>query len=164
MIDPDWEQADFEALYQLVDELRLTRLGYTVLTPLPGTPLYQQLLPRLVERDWSKWDMHHVLYEPHLGRRRFFELFVESWRRNVLSQGFSPLHLAKWLRGLGLPEMLALFKILIRTRRMLDVEAYLDETFPLQIPADVPGRIERRAESTVQLSGVGGLGDRDVRL
>ena len=38
VVDPDWGEADFHALWDLVDRLGLERSGYTVLTPLPGTP------------------------------------------------------------------------------------------------------------------------------
>jgi hypothetical protein len=134
VIDPDWDEADFEKLWSLVDRLKLTRLGYTVLTPLPGTPLFESLKSRIVERDWSKWDMHHVLYEPRLGRRRFFELFVECWRRNVLGAEHA-MNWVHWLKGLNPNQMWTLARVLWQTQRLLRVDAYLDETFPLQVPA-----------------------------
>jgi len=138
VIDPDWTEANFVELWNLVDRLKLSRLGYTVLTPLPGTPLFDSLKPRIVEHDWSKWDMHHVLYEPRLGRHRFFELFVECWRRNVLGAGHAP-HWGRWLVGLRPSQMWTLARVLLQTQRMLRVDAYLDETFPLQVPARFGG-------------------------
>ena len=144
VIDPDWDEADFEQLWAMVDRLKLTRLGYTVLTPLPGTPLFAQLRPRILDWDWSKWDMHHVLYEPKLGRRRFFELFVECWRRNVLGARHAG-HWLRWLRGLTPGQVAVLARVLWRTQRLLNVDAYLDETFPLQVPAWVSdGETARR--------------------
>ena len=134
VIDPDWDEQDFERLWALVDRLKLTRLGYTVLTPLPGTPLFEQMKDRIVDFDWSKWDMHHVLYEPKLGRRRFFELFVECWRRNVLGPKHAG-HWLRWVRGLTPAQVAVLGRVLWRTQRLLDVDAYLEETFPLQVPA-----------------------------
>lgn len=135
VIDPDWGEAEFSAIWDMVDRLQLNRLGYTILTPLPGTPLFDQLTPRIREWDWSKWDMHHLLYEPRLGRQRFFELFVECWRRNVLSSRRAVPRLSKWLRGLTLGQALVLLRVLWRTQRMLEVKPYLDEAFPLQVPA-----------------------------
>lgn len=135
VIDPDWGEAEFSAIWDMVDRLQLNRLGYTILTPLPGTPLFDQLTPRIREWDWSKWDMHHLLYEPRLGRQRFFELFVECWRRNVLSSKRAVPKLTKWMSGLSLGQMLVLVRVLLRTQRMLGVQHYLDEAFPLQVPA-----------------------------
>ncbi len=61
------------------------RAGYTILTPLPGTELFQKLAPALEGQPWFKYDMHHVLWEPRLGARRFFELYAETWRRSILN-------------------------------------------------------------------------------
>ncbi len=146
VVDPEWTESDFESMWALVDRLGLERLGYTVLTPLPGTQLYDQMLPRLVDRDFEHYDMHHVLFEPRLGRQRFFELFVESWRRNVLSASHSKRKWWRWLLGLSPSQMLSLARVLIRTQRLLNVDAYVRETFPLQLPAlpDTVGS-ERRA-------------------
>ena len=47
VIDPDWDEADFEKLWAFVETLRLGRAGYTVLTALPGTPFYEASRPRL---------------------------------------------------------------------------------------------------------------------
>ncbi|HMA96850.1 MAG TPA: radical SAM protein [Polyangiaceae bacterium] len=135
VVDPDWGEAEFHAMWDMVDRLSLTRLGYTILTPLPGTPLFTQLESRIREWDWSKWDMHHLLYEPKLGRQRFFELFVECWRRNVLAGKNALPKLSSWARGLSPTQMLVLVRVLWRTQRMLGVRHYLDEAFPLQVPA-----------------------------
>jgi radical SAM superfamily enzyme YgiQ (UPF0313 family) len=140
VIDPDWGQEDFEAMWAMVDRLDLRRAGYTVLTPLPGTPLYDRLEARLLERDWAKFDMHHVLYEPRLGRHRFFELFVASWRRNVLSPRHARAHWWKWLRQLRPVQAWTLLKVLWQTQRLLDVDAYLDDAFPLQVPASITSK------------------------
>jgi radical SAM superfamily enzyme YgiQ (UPF0313 family) len=135
VIDPDWGKEEFSALWEMVDRLKLSRLGYTVLTPLPGTPLFTKMQHRIVERDFAKWDMHHLLYEPRLGREQFFELFVECWRRNVLSSRRAAPKILGWMRGLTPGQILTLVRVLLRTQRMLNIQNYLDETFPLQVPA-----------------------------
>lgn len=154
VVDPQWQEKDFEVMWQLVDRLKLDRLGYTVLTPMPGTELFDRLRGDLVDFDWSHYDMHHVLYEPRLGRRRFFELFVDSWKRNVLSLGHSATKWWRWLGDLTPTQMWALVRVLARSQRLMRVNAYLDETFPLSLPAGlgegpVPGPpSSRSAEST----------------
>lgn len=135
VVDPDWGESDFEDLWALLDRLRLDRVGFTVLTPLPGTEYYAQQRARLAERDFSRFDMHHVLWEPRLGRRRFYELMVSSWKKNVLSSGNASRRWLKWFRGIGVREALALAGVLYRTQRLMDVDAYLDDTFPLELPA-----------------------------
>jgi radical SAM superfamily enzyme YgiQ (UPF0313 family) len=137
VIDPDWSESDFEAMWALVDRLHLEGSGYTVLTPLPGTPYFEEVRDRIRERDWSHFDMHHILWEPRLGRRRFFELFVESWRRSILNPANSHGRWRRWLRGLSPRQILALAGALMRTHRQMNLDAYLSETFPLQLPASV---------------------------
>jgi radical SAM superfamily enzyme YgiQ (UPF0313 family) len=146
LVDPDWDEADFEALWAMVDRLRLDRAGYTVLTPLPGTPLFDASRHRIRESHWSHWDMHHVLWEPRLGRERFFTLFVETWRRNVLSPQRSRSKLWRWARGLTPAQLLLLGRVLLHTRRLLHVPSYLAETFPPSAPAAaLSGRLPLQA-------------------
>lgn len=137
VVDPDWDESDFQAMWDVVDRHRLGRAGYTILTPLPGTAYFEQCRPRLREWNWSHYDMHHLPWEPRLGRRRFFEMFVECWRRSVLNPSQSRGHRLEWIRGLSFRQLLLFAGAMVRTRRLLNVDAYLSETFPLQIPAGV---------------------------
>lgn len=140
VVDPDWGESDFEAMWSLVDRLALNRAGFTVLTPLPGTPLFDAMRDRIVEPDWSRWDMHHLLWEPRLGRRRFFELFVASWKRNVLSPRYSTQKWWRWARELGPRQVVTFARVIAQTQRMLRVEAYMKEAIPAQVPAAASGR------------------------
>ncbi len=137
VVDPDWQEGDFEALWGLVDRLGLEGAGYTILTPLPGTPFFDEVRHRIREWDWSHYDMHHLPWEPRLGRQRFFELFAQTWRRSILNPARSFRRWHKWLRGLSVRQLLMFAGAMRRTRRLMDVDAYLTEVFPLQIPAAV---------------------------
>ena len=127
--DPDWEEADFERLWAFLEKHRLDHVGFTVLTPLPGTRYFDESRPRIRDPDWSHYDMHHLLWEPRLGRQRFFELFAETWRRTALhargARGWWSY--AKQVRARDLPF---LFRVLRQSRRLFDPRAYLAETFP----------------------------------
>ncbi|MEW6657917.1 MAG: radical SAM protein [Thermodesulfobacteriota bacterium] len=47
-------------------ELDLDSLQYLILTPIPGTPVYQELEAqnRIFCRDWSHYDGHHAVFQP----------------------------------------------------------------------------------------------------
>lgn len=135
VVDPDWMEADFERLWATLERLKLDRVGFTVLTPLPGTQFYDEVRPRLREHDFAHWDMHHVLWEPRLGRRRFYELVVASWKRNVLASRHASRRWLKWFSGIGPRDALALLGLLWRTQRLVSVEEYLADTFPA-VPSD----------------------------
>ncbi|MBN1608326.1 MAG: cobalamin-dependent protein [Polyangiaceae bacterium] len=137
IVDPDWGEDEFRAMWQMVDRLSLHRLGYTVLTPMPGTDLFRRWTERILDRDWSHYDMHHMLFEPRLGRRRFFELFVQSWKRNVLGVDHSWGKWWRWLTELSPSQVITLASALARTQRLFRVDAYLAEAFPLQLPAEL---------------------------
>jgi radical SAM superfamily enzyme YgiQ (UPF0313 family) len=48
--------------------LGIDTVQFLILTPLPGTPLFQDMLEsgRLLHRDWSKYDVQHVVFRPRL--------------------------------------------------------------------------------------------------
>ncbi|HYV85493.1 MAG TPA: radical SAM protein [Patescibacteria group bacterium] len=126
VVDPGWEEADFLRLWEFVATHRLERSGFTILTPLPGTDLHRDH-PRL-RRDapWQQYDMHHALWEPRLGARRFFELYAETWRRSILNlQGKK--RWTDWARQVRPAQIPYLTRVLLRTQRLMRPEAYLAE-------------------------------------
>jgi radical SAM superfamily enzyme YgiQ (UPF0313 family) len=135
VIDPDWDETDFERLWTFVAQHDLGRAGFTILTPLPGTSYFEEQRPRLRAVKWSQYDMHHVLWEPRLGARRFFDLYCETWRRSILNlQGTKSL--GDWVRQVRARDVPFLARMLLRTQRMMRPDAYLRE-YKL---ADVAGR------------------------
>jgi radical SAM superfamily enzyme YgiQ (UPF0313 family) len=124
VIDPDWTEADFERLWAFVERHQLGRAGFTILTPLPGTPYYEASRERLQATHWSQFDMHHLLWEPRLGVARFFELYCETWRRSVLNlKGEKKLW--QWLADARPRDWLHLLRVLQRTQRMMRPAHYI---------------------------------------
>jgi hopanoid C-3 methylase len=126
LVDPDWEERDFRELWDFVARHGFQRAGYTILTPLPGTELHQKLSDRLAGQPWFKYDMHHVLWEPRLGAKRFFELYAETWRRSILNTSGEKRWI-DWMRQVRPREIPYLTRVLMRTQRMMNATAYLKE-------------------------------------
>jgi radical SAM superfamily enzyme YgiQ (UPF0313 family) len=126
LVDPDWDEAQFAELWHFVATHGSQRAGYTILTPLPGTELFQKLAPILSGQPWFKYDMHHVLWEPRLGARRFFELYAETWRRSILNTSGEKRWI-DWMRQIEPAEIPYLTRVLMRTQRMMKPGAYLKE-------------------------------------
>jgi radical SAM superfamily enzyme YgiQ (UPF0313 family) len=140
LVDPDWREEDFRELWDFVARHGFQRAGYTILTPLPGTELHQKLAPALAGQPWFKYDMHHVLWEPRLGARRFFELYAETWRRSILNLG-GEKKWSDWMRQVRPREIPYLTRVLLRTQRMMSARAYLKEhdasrVAPVEIPSE----------------------------
>ena len=58
----------FEKTVEWVEENRLECATFHILTPYPGTPLFEQIEKekRIVHRDWRLYDTAHVVFEPKL--------------------------------------------------------------------------------------------------
>ena len=73
--------------------------------------------------------MHHLLWEPALGPRRFFELYCETWRRSVLNLS-GRKSVWQWMREVDPRNALFLLRALRRTQRMMNPAHYLAEHEP----------------------------------
>jgi radical SAM superfamily enzyme YgiQ (UPF0313 family) len=143
LVDPDWDEHRFHELWDFVARHGFERAGYTILTPLPGTELFDRLRPILAGQPWFKYDMHHVLWEPRLGARRFFELYAETWRRSILNTA-GDKNLVDWMRQVKPSQIPYITRILLRTQRMMRAEAYLKEHEAAQCaPQEVPAEVAR---------------------
>ncbi len=134
LVDPDWSEREFQELWDFVARHGFQRAGYTILTPLPGTELFQKLSPILKGQPWFKYDMHHVLWEPRLGAKRFFELYAETWRRSILNTA-GEKRWVDWMRQVRASQIPYLTRVLARTQRMMKPEAYLKEHAASRVPA-----------------------------
>ena len=145
VVDPDWCEEDFERLWDFVATHRLERAGYTILTPLPGTELYRQKAAVLRGQAWFKFDMHHALWEPLLGPRRFFELYAETWRRSILNLG-GQKRWRDWAVQVRARQLPYLTRVLLRTQRMMRASAYISEHEAAALASDAASiRASRRA-------------------
>lgn len=124
LIDPDWDEDDFRHLWDFVEAHGLRRSGFTLLTPLPGTELYEKDKARLQGLPWADFDMHHLLWEPKLGAERFCELYAETWRRSILNTS-GDKKLTDWLRQVRPLQIPYMIKVMRRTQAMMKPETYL---------------------------------------
>lgn len=101
----------FDRVYDYVEELELFDVQITVMTPFPGTPLYERMHREnrlLEERPWRKCTLFDVTYRPthmtpnelaegfrQLGMRLYSQSFTR-WRRRVFRD--------KYLRGAKAPR------------------------------------------------------------
>lgn len=56
----------FDETLKFIYKLKLNTISTGILTPYPGTPLYDRLEKegRILTKDWAKYDSHHVVYKP----------------------------------------------------------------------------------------------------
>ncbi len=140
IIDPDYTEEDFALLWDFLDAHQLYRVGFTILTPLPGTEFFEQSREKLQVLDWDQYDLHHLLWQPRLPVERFFELYCETWKRTVLNAA-GRKKWWKWVAEVEIRHVGRMLRILRRTQRMLDPSVYMAETrIPLRAGREEYGR------------------------
>lgn len=71
----------FQHTYEFIMRNRIEFPVFTIATPFPGTPWYEEMKPRIVQHDWNKYDTFHYMYEPaRIGRDEFLKAFIKIQR------------------------------------------------------------------------------------
>jgi radical SAM superfamily enzyme YgiQ (UPF0313 family) len=76
MVRPEFDAHDFERLWAVINEMKIMIPLLTILTPLPGTQLWQQRQHALLTRDVRFFDLLHAVTETKLPREEFYRLFA----------------------------------------------------------------------------------------
>jgi radical SAM superfamily enzyme YgiQ (UPF0313 family) len=79
--DPAWGEADFDRLEEFLRLLDLPCPTFTILTPLPGTELWESRKHQLITDDYSLFDVMHLVLPSTLPPERFYERFAGLYRR-----------------------------------------------------------------------------------
>jgi radical SAM superfamily enzyme YgiQ (UPF0313 family) len=90
-----------EATVQFIRQMKLTSVQLLLLTPLPGSQLYRQLVAdeRILSFDWDLYDTHHVVYRPS----GFTPFELQSAQINghtqlyALAEGLKKLATGRWV-------------------------------------------------------------------
>jgi radical SAM superfamily enzyme YgiQ (UPF0313 family) len=77
--DPGWGEEDFDRLEEFVSRLDLPNPGFSVLTPFPGTELYEARKSDLVTSDYGYFDGIHAVIPTRLPLERFYERFARLY-------------------------------------------------------------------------------------
>jgi len=81
--DSDTEE-EIAALPERVDRLGLDLCRFSVLTPYPGTPLFDSLKKqgRILTEDWSRYNQHNAVFKPaNFTPERLDELYRSVWKK-----------------------------------------------------------------------------------
>jgi methyltransferase len=72
IVQPSWTLAEFDHLERMVAELEIDVPSFSVLTPLPGTNLYDDCRTRLISDNPELFDCYHTLLPTRLPLERFY--------------------------------------------------------------------------------------------
>lgn len=90
----------FASTLRMLDEIGIDAIQASILTPLPGTPLFEEMEQRVFDRNWEHYDYRHVVFEP----RRMEARQLQAGADWVIRQFYSPVRILKrTLRWLATP-------------------------------------------------------------
>ena len=79
VIPPDYGEEDFAALADYAAAHPTSLAGYTILTPMPGTPFWSEARDRIVDRDLAKYNLFNCVMRTRLPLEKFYERVSDLW-------------------------------------------------------------------------------------
>jgi len=80
IVDPAWDRDDFARLRDWIERMGAYNSGFTVLTPLPGTDLWDEASRQVTTDDWEMFDIIHAVLPTKLPLEEFYEEYSKLWR------------------------------------------------------------------------------------
>ncbi len=80
IVDPNWDHDDFARLRAWIEETGAYNSGFSVLTPLPGTDLWETAQHQVTTHDWEMYDIIHAVLPTKLPLKDFYEEYSRLWR------------------------------------------------------------------------------------
>ncbi len=98
----------FETTLAMLDDLGIDAMQASILTPLPGTALFDRMHDRIVDFNWEHYDYKRTVFEPAQMSRRDLDAGLEWINKRFYSPWRIAGRLVRWLR---MPSGLANFHI-----------------------------------------------------
>ncbi|HEY7818302.1 MAG TPA: hypothetical protein VIG29_08790, partial [Vicinamibacteria bacterium] len=75
-----WDHEDFTRLRDWIEEMNAWISGFSILTPLPGTDLWDEAKKRITTDRWEMFDIVHAVLPTKLPLDEFYEEYSRLWR------------------------------------------------------------------------------------
>jgi radical SAM superfamily enzyme YgiQ (UPF0313 family) len=79
VVPPDYGVDDFKALSDYANSHKVTYAGYTILTPMPGTPYYETVKQDIIDFDLKKYNFFNSVVKTKLPLEKFYENVGKLW-------------------------------------------------------------------------------------
>ncbi len=83
IVDPSWEREDFDKLKRWIDRTGAYNAGFSVLTPLPGTDLWDEVADDVTTDDWELFDITHAVLPTRLPLADFYRELGGLWKHTM---------------------------------------------------------------------------------
>ncbi len=83
IVDPDWEIEDFNKLKRWIEQKGAYNSGFSVLTPLPGTDLWDEVQDQVNTEDWELFDIVHAVLPTKMSLQQFYQEYANLWKHTL---------------------------------------------------------------------------------
>ena len=80
---PDFTQDQFDRLIAHTVELEIDCPQYFILTPIPGTKLFDKSAGQFVEHDYDLWDFNHAVLPTRMPLEKFYENYMLAYQTHM---------------------------------------------------------------------------------
>lgn len=79
VIPHDYEIKDFKAMAEFTGSYKVTYAGYTILTPMPGTPYHKEMKHLINDFDLSKYNFFNCVLPTKIPLKQFYKETADLW-------------------------------------------------------------------------------------
>lgn len=122
IVDPAFGPGDFERLRNYIRKRGIRRASFSVLTPLPGTRLFEDLKEKLTTTDYRLFDIAHAVLPTRLPLWEFYRQFCSLYEEVYSAPQLIREGLRAWSKGFPLSGLL---RMLRSAKRLSSHQFYL---------------------------------------
>ena len=122
IVEPSFNLEEFKSLRTYVRSRSIKNASFSVLTPLPGTRLFEELKEKIISNNYELFDIAHSVLPTALSLEKFYEEFCSLYQEvysagDLIKEGFRA-----WIKGFPLKGLL---KMLLSAKRLSSPSFYL---------------------------------------
>jgi radical SAM superfamily enzyme YgiQ (UPF0313 family) len=83
IVDPAWDRDDFKRLRDWIEHMGAYNAGFSILTPLPGTDLWDAAKQNVTTHKWEMYDIVHTVLPTRLPLDEFYSEYSALWQHSL---------------------------------------------------------------------------------
>ena len=95
IINPAYDEKDFDRVAQFIDDNPILYAGFTVMTPFPGTPQYDEMKDNITITDLDYYNLTNAVVKTKLPENLFYTRMADLYKLSMKSR-------EKFIRKMGL--------------------------------------------------------------
>lgn len=84
IVDPQWTKSDFDDMIDYARRMKIYFPQFTILTPLPGTPFFEEKFTELITLDYEVFDFLHTVLPTKLSIEEFYANMARLYKKTNL--------------------------------------------------------------------------------